>query len=98
MIIPIDDKYRLKSDSDQWMIQKFAPTKKEPDYWRSIKFFHDPSNAVTELIQMEIRAAETETLTDALVEVENVTSRVLAALTPILEGTQLTPVFEVKEN
>jgi hypothetical protein len=80
MIIPIDDKHRLKSDTDQWMIQKHAPTKKEPDNWKSIKYFSNPSNAVTELVQMRVRASDVETLADALVEVENATLDVLGAL------------------
>jgi hypothetical protein len=85
MIIPIDDKYRLKSDATQWMIQKFTPSKKKPKEWTSIKFFANPSNAVTELVQMRVRASDVETLAEALVEVENATQDVLGALTPHFE-------------
>ena len=82
MIIPIDDKHRLKSDADQWMIQKHTPTKKEPDTWTSVKYFANPSNAVTELVQMRIRASDAETLVDALEDARNITTHVVNALTP----------------
>ena len=82
MIIPIDDKYRLKSDALQWAIQKFTPTKKEPKKWTSIKFFADPSQAATELVQMRIRASDVETLADALVVAKDATAGVLRALNP----------------
>ena len=85
MIIPIDDKYRLKSDIDQWLLQKFTPTKKEPNKWQSFKFFSNPSSAVTALIQLRIRESEVETLIDALAEVDRVTASVLQALTPVFE-------------
>ena len=81
MIIPIDDKYRLKSDSMQWMIQKSKIVKGEIE-WRPLKFFHDPSKAVTELILMQIRESDAETLVHALEEVERITSHVLSALNP----------------
>jgi hypothetical protein len=85
MIIPIDDKYRLKSDVDQWMIQKFTPTKKEPKKWTSIKYFANPSNAVTELVQMRIRASDAETLVDALEDAKKATASVLEALAPCFD-------------
>jgi hypothetical protein len=89
MIIPINDKYRLKSDVNQWNLQRFSPTVKEPDKWKSFKYFHDPSNAVTELIQMMVRESDVATLADALVEVRTITRDVLSALYPH---------FEVKEK
>ena len=89
MIIPINEKYRLKSDINQWSIQKFSPTVKNPDKWNSIKYFHDPSSAVTELAQMSIRESDARTLTEALAEADRVTASLLAALAP---------VFNVKER
>ena len=88
MIIPIDDKYRIKSDVNQWMLQRFRPaSEKREESWESFKYFHDPSNAVTELIQLQIREADTQTLTDALVEVDRITTSVLQALSPHLDVT-----------
>ena len=89
MIIPINEKYRLKSDINQWSIQKFSPTVKNPDEWKSIKYFHDPSSAVTELAQMSIRESDAKTLNEALAEADRVTTGLLAALAP---------VFNVKER
>jgi hypothetical protein len=94
MIIPIDGKYRLKSDVNQWMLQR-SKIVKNPDTgekeieWQSFKYFHDPSNAVNALVQMLIRSSDAATLVDALDDAKNVTSRVLAALNPH---------FEVKEK
>ena len=84
MIIPIDDKYRLKSDVNQWMIQESRIVKGEVQ-WRGIKFFHDPSNAVTELVLLGVRQSDAQTLTDALAEVERITAHVLSALHPRFE-------------
>jgi hypothetical protein len=84
MIIPIDEKYRLKSDKDQWMIQKFRPSKKDPDEWRSFKYFHYPQEAVNALLQLQIRASDAQTLADALIDVEKLTTQLVVALTPFL--------------
>ena len=85
MIIPIDDKYRLKSDINQWMIQKFSPTKRDPDEWKSFKYFHNPQEAVNALLQMQIRGSDAQTLVDALVDVKRLTRSLLDALTPYFE-------------
>ena len=90
MIIPIDEKYRIKSDSRQWMIQQYTTRKDREtgemtDEWKSMKYFSDPSNIVTELAHMMIRTADTHTLTDALAEVDRVTASLLDALTPSFE-------------
>jgi hypothetical protein len=84
MIIPIDEKYRLKSDKDQWMIQKFRPTKRDPDEWTSFKYFHYPQEAVNALLHLQIRASDAQTLADALVDVEKLTTQLVVALTPFL--------------
>ena len=83
MIIPINDKYRLKSDVNQWAIQNHTPTVKEPDRWESIKYFHDPSKAITALAHMQIRTSDADTLADALLEVDRVTAELVHALTPV---------------
>ena len=70
MIIPIDDRYRLKSDVNQWMIQRYrSASKRREATWESFKYFHDPSSAVTELVQMLVRESDVATLVDALEEV-----------------------------
>ena len=84
MIIPIDDRYRLKSDVNQWALQKSKPVGDELK-WESFKYFHDPSNAVTELIQLRIRGSDAATLVDALEEVKKIASATLSALYPHFE-------------
>ena len=82
MIIPLDEGYRLKSDSRQWIIQKYTPAKEKKSEWKSLAYFVDPSKAVTELIQRRIRVSDAQTLAEALVEVDRVTRAVLDALAP----------------
>jgi hypothetical protein len=81
MIIPIDGRYRLKSDSSQWMLQKSKVVKGRTE-WDSFKYFSNPSHAVTELVKMRVRESEVETLVDALAEVKKITHHVLSALYP----------------
>ena len=88
MIIPIDEKYRLKSDTNQWMIQKSKQVKDKETgelvtKWDGCKYFSNPSNMVSALAQMMIRESEAQTLVDALAEVDRVTAHLLTALAPV---------------
>ena len=87
MIIPIDEKYRLKSDSNQWMIQRIR-TREGETGWESFKYFSDLSKVATELVQLKIRESEAQTLAEALVDAKNATTDVLRALTPEFEVTE----------
>ena len=93
MIIPITDKYRLKSDSRQWMIQKLEwvtdkKTKEKRRDFVSFNYYADINQAVNGLAQLMIRASEAQTLADALAEVDNGCVTLTQALSPVFEVKQ----------
>ena len=85
MLIPINDQFRIKSDSMQWMIQTRRSRNGKPS-WESKLFFPTLQGAINELGELMVRESKAQTLVDALVAVENVTTVLSQALTSRLEG------------
>ena len=85
MLIQINDQTRIKSDSMQWMIQRRRTRNGEPS-WESKLFFPTLQGAINELGELMVRESQVQTLADALVVVENVTTTLSQALTTHLEG------------
>ena len=85
MLIPINDQFRIKSDSMQWMIQTRRSRNGKPS-WESKLFFPTLQGAINELGELMVRESKAQTLADALVAVENVTTVLSQALTSRLEG------------
>jgi hypothetical protein len=85
MLIPITDQFRIKSDSMQWMIQTRRSRNGKPS-WESKLFFPTLQGAINELGELMVRESKAQTLADALVAVENVTTVLSQALTSRLEG------------
>ena len=85
MLIPINDQFRIKSDSMQWMIQTRRSRSGKPS-WESKLFFPTLQGAINELGELMVRESKAQTLVDALVVVENVTTALSQALTSRLEG------------
>jgi len=81
VILPIDDKHRLASDSSSWMIQ-VARRRKGQISWQSIAYFGSLQSAVNELAALRLRTSNAQTLADALAEVERVTTSLVHALSP----------------
>ena len=88
MLIQVNDQFRIKSDSVQWMIQK-RRTRNGKRTWESRLFFPSLQGAVKELGELMVRESEAQTLADALVEVEKITTTLCQALTPQIEGLGL---------
>ena len=84
MLIPINDQFRIKSDPLQWMIQRRRTRNGKPS-WESKLFFPALQGAITELGELMVRESQVQTLADALVAVENVTTTLSQALTARLE-------------
>ena len=84
MLIPINDQFRIKSDSMQWMIQTRRSRNGKPS-WESKLFFPTLQGAINELGELMVRESKAQTLADALVAVENVTTVLSQALTSRLE-------------
>ena len=85
MLIQITDQFRIKSDSMQWMIQRRRTRNGKPS-WESKLFFPTLQGAINELGELMVRESKAQTLADALVAVENVTTVLSQALTPQFEG------------
>ena len=85
MLIQINDQFRIKSDSMQWMIQTRRSRNGKPS-WESKLFFPTLQGAINELGELMVRESKAQTLVDALVAVENVTTVLSQALTSRLEG------------
>ena len=88
MLIQVNDQFRIKSDSVQWMIQK-RRTRNGKRTWESRLFFPSLQGAVKELGELMVRESEAQTLADALVEVEKIATMLSQALTPQIEGLGL---------
>ena len=84
MLIPINDQFCIKSDSMQWMIQR-RRTRNGKQSWESKLFFPTLQGAINEIGELMVRESQVQTLADALVAVENVTTTLSQALTARLE-------------
>jgi len=84
MLIQINDQTRIKSDSMQWMIQR-RRTRNGKQSWESKLFFPTLQGAINEIGELMVRESQVQTLADALVAVENVTTTLSQALTARLE-------------
>ena len=81
MIIPINDKYRLKSDEYQWIIER-KRTRKGREDWQARLFYPTVKAAVQGIGELMVRQSKANTLVDALEAVENVATTLSQALTP----------------
>jgi len=84
MILPIDDEYRIEGDRYSWSIQK-ARKKNGETAWESINWFKSFKHAVNHLGEMMVRTSNAQTLGEALVEIEKVTTKLSHALSTKFE-------------
>ena len=61
MLIPINDQFRIKSDSMQWMIQRRRTRNGKPS-WESKLFFPTLQGAINELGELMVRLSDADTL------------------------------------
>ena len=90
MILPIDENWRIKSDSYCWHVQKYMgiPTSgvmHGKEHWKSIIYYQSLGKAVHGLAELEVMTGDTTTLADALDAVRDVSERLSMALTPHIE-------------
>jgi hypothetical protein len=81
MLIPINERYRITSDSRQWIIQELR-TRNGANEWQSKYYFGTIESAVKELGELMVRTSDAHTLANALVDVKKVTTTLSQALTP----------------
>jgi len=59
VIIPINEKYRIKSETHSWNIQKRVSIKKietkKTKAWKNIQFYNSLENALQGLLNLQIR-------------------------------------------
>ena len=79
MLIQINDQFRIKSDSMQWMIQRRRTRNGKPSC-ESKLFFPTLQGAMNELGELMVRESEAQTLVDALADVEKVTTTLSQAV------------------
>lgn len=78
MNIPIDDRFRLSSDELSWRIEQ----QRKNGEWRPVEYHTTIQAAVNSLSQRMLRTVDAQTLADALVQVERVTTTLTRALAP----------------
>ena len=80
MIIPINQSYRIKSDSHQWMVQRLRNRGGKVE-WQAIHYFRTLEAALQELGERLVRESNARTVADALADIRNVVTTLSQALT-----------------
>ncbi len=90
MIIPLDDGWRLKSDSFQWTVERRGRRRDEhgewEDPWKAVGYYSDVGAAVRGLARRRVRECGAETLVEAIRQVEEIGEVLSTALTPSIRG------------
>ena len=84
MMIPINDRLRITSDSRQWMIER-KRLRKGKESWEARLYFGTLKVCLKDLGELMVRESEANTLVDALEAVEKVTATLSQALTPQID-------------
>ena len=74
MIIQITEEYRISSDSNQWMVQKYSGINKkthEP-VWQSISYYSSLDTLVSALSDKLLRESDASTISEALAEIKRI--------------------------
>jgi len=81
MILPVDNDFRIKGDQYSWSIQK-SRKKKGEIVWESFKWFQSLESTVDQLGKYMVRTSDAQTLDEALLVLESVTTKLTLALSP----------------
>ena len=74
MIIPLDDKHRIRGTAQCWPLETTKIVKGEIE-WRAFQYFNSMDSALREAAQREIRTTPTTTLTEAIAACNRVTQK-----------------------
>ena len=81
MMLTIDENYRITTDPYQWIIQKkHIHQKTKEEYWKNDSFHPNIEYAVRHLGRKMLRESEASTLSDALLEIDLIASKLHQAL------------------
>ena len=86
MILPFDDKYRISSETQQWIIQRSRCRNGEP-VWESFRYFTRFDLCIGELGKILIRELDAEGLPEATRAVHVLCDRIAHAFMPVLQIT-----------
>ena len=81
MILPIDEKWRIKSDAYCWHVQRYEgmrpnrQTGEPEEYWKSKRYYANIAQAAYGLAELEIMTSDCTTLAEALDRVRDVAER-----------------------
>ena len=79
MNIPFGEDYLISSDEHCWTVKKKRTRKGRVD-WRSVTYHSTFAQAIQNLGQRWVRESEANTLAEALVAVENITTQLSQAI------------------
>ena len=74
MIIPIDERLRIRGTEHCWQLEKLKVVKGLCE-WRAFKFFTSMDSALREAAQRDLRLSPANTLPEALADCRAVTSK-----------------------
>ena len=74
MIIPIDEKIRIRGTAECWQIEQIRMRKNQTE-WRPFKYYQSLGEAVREAGRREIRIHPAETLDEAFQAVDAIAAR-----------------------
>lgn len=86
MILPINDKYAITSDTNQWMICRKSMRKTEDGekeaYWQPFKYYSTLPGAVNGLVDYQLRLSDAEGFVEAIEESKRIVAEIVSALSP----------------
>ena len=95
MILPINDKYRIRGERHQWVVEeRKRRVSKCSDVsggaymaWKAVGYFPTLQQAVNTLTDLQLRISGAKTIVEAMVESKRITSELVAALSPTFQIT-----------
>ena len=85
MIIPINDKLRIRGTEHCWNLEKAITRKGQPE-WQAFKFFGSMPDAVGEVCGREIRLHPANSLADAIRAVDKIVAKYARVFDEALES------------
>jgi len=85
MIIPIDDKQRIRSDENQWIVERLVGKKKQ--VWRAETFHTEAHDAIRKCCNRDIRLIDdNKEVADAIIDVQEILDRYIGILEMMPKG------------
>jgi hypothetical protein len=79
MVIPVNKKYRITSDSRCWQVQKRKADRKDAERWDPIYFCVDFENALVSLAELRIRLIDSSVLEEIKAAIRDIRDECVTA-------------------